>query len=229
MGETAATTFNFDSLAEAYDGWYETPEGGMYDRLEKRAVARFLPEAITGRELLDVGSGTGHWSRFFSDRGFAVTGVDISPSMVRVADGKKIKRASFQVADAHRLPFEDRRFDTAVAIATLEFVREPDLVMREMVRCTRKPGGVLVIGALNAPAKINRRRKEAGTPPYHAARLLSLQELKAMLEPYGETRVVSAAFAPQARRLLALAPIWDAIARALRLPGGAFLVGKVTL
>ena len=229
MNEASPATFDFGTVATSYDSWYQTPMGRVYDRLEKRGVEQLLPGPGTGREMLEVGTGTGHWSSYFSERGFTVTGVDISPAMVNVARGKKIKRASFQVADAHRLPFDDGRFDAAAAVTTLEFVRSPDVVLKEMVRCTRRPGGVIIIGVLNALAVINQRRKESGESPYNAARLFSPGELKALLAPFGETDIITVAFVPGCSLLLPLARFGDVIARLLCMQSGAFLLGRVTL
>ena len=229
MAGLPASTFGFGAMAERYDHWYETAEGAMYDRLEKQAVARVLPSDGRGKELLDVGCGTGHWARFFGERGYRVAGIDVSPPMVRVAREKGIAGASFAVADAHALPYDSGRFDVTAAITTLEFVRDPEVVLQEMVRCTRRPGGIVLVGALNALGRINRRRKAAGEPTYKEARFFSPRELRSLLSLYGETRVVSAAFVPQAAWLLPLAPLADTIARLLHLPNGAFVVGRLKL
>lgn len=222
-------TFDFDALARRYDQWYDDPRGAAYDRLEKEALARLMPSDGRGTELLDVGCGTGHWTRFFSERGFQVTGIDISPAMVRVAREKGIPGASFAVADAHGLPFDDGRFAVSAVVTTLEFVSRPDVVLGEMVRCTRQPGGLLLVGTLNARARINRRRKAAGKPTYREARLFSPRELEALLAPLGRAQVGAAAWVPQPRWLLPLAPLADALGRWLHLPYGALLVGKVEL
>jgi ubiquinone/menaquinone biosynthesis C-methylase UbiE len=227
--QVPATAFDFGPMAERYDRWYETTEGAMYDRLEKGAVVRLLPDNGRRKELLDVGCGTGHWARFFSQRGFEVTGIDLSPSMVRVARGKRIAGASFAVADAHELPFDSGRFRVTTAIATLEFVRDPAVVLREMVRVTQRPRGLMVVGVLNALAPINRHRKAAGELTYKEARFFSPRELKALLSGFGEPRVTAAAWVPQSRRLLRLAPLTDTVGRWLDLPYGAFLVGSVSL
>lgn len=223
-----ASTFDFGALAERYDQWYETAEGAMYDRLEKRAVARRLPRDGGGRALLDVGCGTGHWARFFAGRGFQVTGIDIAPAMVRRARDKGIPGASFAVADAHALPFRSGRFDVAVAITTVEFVRDGEAVVGEMVRCTRRPGGLVLVGALNALAGINRRRKAAGKATYREARFFSPRALKALLGRFGEAQVTAAALVPRAGWLLPLAPLTDALGRLLHLPYGALVVGSLT-
>ena len=95
--------FDFDAVADKYDKWYETTEGAMYDYLEKKAVSRYLRQNAQGKKLLEVGCGTGHWSQFFSDCGFEITGVDISGRMIKIAQSKNIANASFQIADGHTL------------------------------------------------------------------------------------------------------------------------------
>lgn len=219
--------FDFDGMANSYDAWYETALGRMYDALEKKAVGKALAGFTNGKRLLEVGCGTGHWSTFFATQGFAVTGVDISREMITVARGKDIANASFEVADAHALPFEDGAFDVTAAVTTLEFVRDAEAVLGEMARCTRCPGGVMLVGALNVLAGINRRRKAAARPPYKDARLFSPRRLKALLAPYGRTRVTATTFVPQAGWALRLAPLTDIVGRALHLPHGAFVVGRV--
>ena len=221
--------FDFARIADTYDRWYETPVGRVYDALEKRAVARALPRSAPGARLLDVGCGTGHWSAFFSEHGFVVTGVDTSPEMIEVAREKRIANASFEVADAHALPFDDGRFDVTAAITTLEFVRDAEAAVREMARCARRPGGSILIGALNALASINERRKANGVPAYADARFLPPAELKAMLAAYGEARVKVTTFVPCATWALPLAPLADLVGRIFHSPYGAFLVGEVRL
>ncbi len=188
-----------------------------------------LPRPAPGLRLLDVGCGTGHWSAFFGVRGFKVTGVDIAPEMVAVARKRRIADAAFRLADAHSLPFADGQFDVTAAITTLECVRDAEAVVQEMVRCTRRPGGYMMLGVLNALAALNAERKAAGAPPYAAARLFSPEEVKALLAPYGEPRVAVAAFVPRIATALSLAPLTDFAGRFLRSRRGAFIVGMVAL
>lgn len=221
--------FDFGAMAETYDSWYGTRRGRTYDVLEKRSVLRALPAWRDGARLLDVGCGTGHWSAFFSARGFQVTGVDIAPAMIAVARGKRIARASFRVADAHSLPFKDREFGVTAAVTTLEFVRDAEAVVREMARCTRSPGGVVLLGLLNSLAPINAERKASGAAPYARARFFSPAEVETLLAPYGEPRVTVSAFVPRARAALPFALLTDLAGRLLRSRRGAFIVGRVVL
>jgi ubiquinone/menaquinone biosynthesis C-methylase UbiE len=207
--------FNFGPLARTYDEWYATPAGRAYDAAEKRAVSELLPQAESGARLLDVGCGTGHWSAFFAEQGYAVTGVDIAPEMLAAARAKGISNARFRLADAHELPFENGRFDVAAAITAIEFARDAVVVVREMARCTVTPGGAILVGILNALAGINIERQEADILPYADARFFSPEEVEELLGPYGRVRILVRAFAPLAER----------VGRQLGSRHGAFIVG----
>jgi ubiquinone/menaquinone biosynthesis C-methylase UbiE len=221
--------FDFGLIADKYDSWYESAKGRMYDRLEKKAIGRYLPPGAKGKKLLEVGCGTGHWSQFFSEYGFEVTGVDISERMIDIARAKSIPNSSFQIADGHSLPFADETFDVTAAITTLEFVSDAETVVREMIRCTRKPGGQLLIGVLNKLAPLNRNRKQRPESPYANARLFSPSQLKQLLEPFGRLSMVTAGFVPNQKLFLPLAPLLDTVGRFFHIPYGAFIAAEVKL
>ncbi|MBC8472178.1 MAG: class I SAM-dependent methyltransferase [Planctomycetes bacterium] len=223
------TRFDFNSVADTYDKWYETAEGAMYDRLEKKAISKCLLRNVQGRKLLEIGCGTGHWSQFFDENGFEVMGVDVSERMISKALEKKLQNTSFYIDDGHFLPFKDGVFDVTAAMVTLEFVRDAELVVREMVRCTRKPGGQLLIGVLNMLARLNRKRQQSPESLYAKTGLFSPKQLKQLLGPYGRTHIAAALFVPGQKWLLPLAPLTDLICRLLHSPSGVFIAAEVRL
>ena len=227
--EAPPSKFDFDSIAGEYDRWYEKPEGAMYDRLEKRAVERFLPKERFGKKLLDIGCGTGHWSRFFGHCGFNVTGIDVSAAMIEIAKSRKTFRTSFQQGDAHKLPFMDSAFDVAAIITVLEFARDPEKIIFETIRCLKKPGGVLIVGVLNDLAAVNRKRKHRRQRPSGAARFFSPGRIRNLLSAYGKTRLLTTGFVPHLKPLLPTAPMVNRVAELMRLPQGPFIAGKVDL
>lgn len=218
--------FDFDPVAAGYDQWYETAAGQVYDILEKRAVQRMIAPARAGDALLEVGSGTGWWSRFFSALGYRVTGAEISPAMVEIARNKHIPNAKFDVADAHRLPFPDHSFAVSAAITAIEFTREPQVTIREMARCTKRDGQ-LILGVLNDAAPINRQRKAQATGPFAAARFFTIDEVHTLLAPFGATTIVPAAFPLSMRLPVALTGPADDLQRLFRVQTSAFLAAKV--
>ena len=184
----AHSLFDFGSLAGDYDRWYETPLGMAHDRAQKSDVRMLLRSARPEGLLLDVGCGTGHWSRFFASLGYAVIGIDISPEMIGVARTRSAPQCLFGVADGCELPFGDGCFDVVAVMATLEFVSDVSRVLDEMFRCVAD-AGVVLVGTLNRLARINRRRLAADNEPYASGRLFTPDELRHRLERFGRVRM----------------------------------------
>jgi len=184
------SSFDFGSLAEHYDDWYKTSPGQQHDQVQKADVLKLLPHPGRGLSLLDVGCGTGHWSRFFASLGYKVHGIDISEKMILVARSKQREcpGCTFGVADAQALPFPEASFAVVAAITSLEFMPDPAVALREMARCTR-PGGIILVAVLNRAAPLNQARLAEGKEPYTAAHMFTAKELEDLLAPYGEVRM----------------------------------------
>jgi ubiquinone/menaquinone biosynthesis C-methylase UbiE len=226
--QKARTTYDFGSIADKYDAWYWQPVGRVYDVLEKNAVSKVLPDPAQGDRLLEVGCGTGHWSAFFAERGFRVTGLDISHRMIEAARGKAIRNAVFRQADAAAIPFPSGAFDVAAAITLLEFVPDPREVLDEMARCVRG-GGCIVVGVLNRWSYQGIVRKIRQAPLFRSAKFFSVRSLRRLLSEYGRAQVRSAACFLPRRWALGAAPALDRAASAIGLPFGDFLAGRVQL
>ncbi|RJP27818.1 MAG: class I SAM-dependent methyltransferase [Candidatus Omnitrophota bacterium] len=182
--------FDFGISAKDYEQWYRTPQGRIYDRIQKRDVLTFLSHPQWDKHLLDVGCGTGHWSMFFGSLGYKVVGVDISHQMIDVARNHCATNCFFQVSDACHLPFKDQCFDIVTTMATLEFVSDVQHALEEMFRCVKEDGCVL-IGTLNRLAPINQQRLAEGREPYASGYLRSPDELHALLKRFGSVRMVA--------------------------------------
>jgi ubiquinone/menaquinone biosynthesis C-methylase UbiE len=221
--------FNFDNVADRYDRWYDTPRGAIYDRFEKKAIDKLLRNHTEGKRLLEVGCGTGHWSKFFSTKGYEITGIDISERMVTIARNKNIAHSSFHVMDGHSMSFADNSFNITVAITTLEFAADPEVMIAEMVRCVQKPGGKLLFGVLNTLSEYNRKRKNETGSPYASAALFSPEKLKRLLEPLGQLQMIIAGFVPRHTWLLSLAPVFELAGRLANNQHGAFIAARAQL
>jgi len=229
VNESSASRFDFGRIAHRYDAWYRTPRGARYDRLEKRAIDKLLLPAPNGGKLLEIGCGTGHWSEHFCNKGFEVTGVDLSEQMIALAKRRTLGHAIFDVADATRLPFADGSFDMAAAITVLEFAVDPAGVLSEMTRCVKKAGGRLIVGALNRLSAYNQDKKRRAASMYASANLFSPADMRGLLSPFGEPTILVAGYVPRWDSLLWLS-LW--LERMGGLTGnkhGAFLAAKVIL
>jgi ubiquinone/menaquinone biosynthesis C-methylase UbiE len=128
----------YDGVAEWYDAEFATTELGLSAR---RVVLRLLGDG-PGR-LLDVGCGGGAHAVAFAERGWTVTGIDVSPVQLELA---RARRVEVLEADATALPFEDASFDAAVSIFTHTDVDDFPAVMRETARVLRPVGALVYLG-----------------------------------------------------------------------------------
>lgn len=78
--------------------------------LEVARVANLCLEGISVQRVLDVGTGSGIFAEEFARRGLSVSGVDVNPAMLPVAQGF-VPGGEFEAAPAEELPFADGTFD----------------------------------------------------------------------------------------------------------------------
>jgi ubiquinone/menaquinone biosynthesis C-methylase UbiE len=150
--------YDFDRAAGTYDDYYREEFGRKIDAVEKRLVEKYLSRLGSGR-LLEVGCGTGHWTEYFTGRGFRILGLDISEKMLARARARSLTGAGFLMGSAENLPFPDECFENIASMATLEFVDHQDRAFGE-IRRVLKPGGFFIIGALNEGSPLGRNKQD---------------------------------------------------------------------
>ena len=100
-----------------------------------------------GARVLDVGCGTGFFSRLLASgpERVSTVGVDLEAPFIEYARGAAARRGldiEFLVGDALDLPFADESFDVVASHTFLTVVPDPQRAMAEMLRVL-KPGGVV--------------------------------------------------------------------------------------
>jgi SAM-dependent methyltransferase len=209
-----STAFTGDDVAAArrYDTWFEQRWGSYAWRIESAAVLH-ATGPLKGRQVVDVGCGTGRLAAMLAAYGAKVIGVDTDPAMLTVAATRAAGR--LVRADAGHLPLPDRSVDAAVSVATLEFTADPARVLAEMARITR-PGGRLVAAVLN-PASLwgwaGRVRRRA---PYQQGCFMPRGDLLALGRRHGSAQVRGVLFAAERLPLLPLlGPILETAGQAV--------------
>ncbi len=156
-GNTKNTAAMKDHVRQGYEGAF-SEHVTRYDELgmqfqTKAAKAQLDEMDLQGKNILDVGCGTGVISLLALQKGAAkVVCGDISNYMLERAQDKADKqgygvdRIDFRQLDAESLPFEDASFDVVMTGMTLGLLPDQDKAIREMVRVLR-PGGFLSAGA----------------------------------------------------------------------------------
>lgn len=113
-------------------------------------------------KILDIGCGTGRHSIELTKRGYNVTGIDLSESMLSKARTKASEQnlnIDFQLHDARQLPFR-QEFDLAIMICEGAFplmeTDEMNFQILESASNALKPGGKLIFTTLNGLFPVHR-------------------------------------------------------------------------
>lgn len=138
---------------EGYDRWAATYDtmGNWLLALEEPEVDRALAE-VHGRDVLDVGTGTGRHAIRLAAAGARVVALDFSDEMLAKARAKPgAERVRWVVHDvSSALPLADRSFDRVLAALLLEHIAPERLVafFGELGRVIR-PDGRIVVTAMH--------------------------------------------------------------------------------
>jgi ubiquinone/menaquinone biosynthesis C-methylase UbiE len=145
------------------DAWSELSRAGYNtsrDRVLNPCFFEMLPD-VHGLRGLDIGCGDGDNTRLVAKRGASMTGLDIAPRFVAIA--QQTEKADpigvqYLCASAVELPFPDETFDFAVALVSLMDVPEFDRALGEAFRVLR-PGGFLQFSITHPCCDVPHRRK----------------------------------------------------------------------
>jgi ubiquinone/menaquinone biosynthesis C-methylase UbiE len=176
--------FTKPEIADSYDAYYQTEAGKRVNEIEAQLIEAALQKIPAGK-MLELGCGTGHWTKFFIENGFELTATDISDVMLKHARQKKLQ-AQILKADSEKLPFTDESFDVVSTITMMEFVTDQDKVLSEIYRVL-KPHGYVLLGALNGKSQL---AKNAGNDPvFKNANFFTLESLQEKLSQFGISEI----------------------------------------
>lgn len=107
-----------------------------------------------GTRILDVGCGTGYFTRLLVEDGHSVTavGLDIEEPFIDYARRAAAERSlpiEFLTGDALALPFEDESFDLVASHTFFTSISDPVKAMSEMKRVLRPGGTVASVTAMS--------------------------------------------------------------------------------
>lgn len=145
LGAEDTTRAYYDAFSERYDAQRGGNVSGGYHDLVDDLEVGFVRKFAEGRDLLEVGCGTGLLLERFATFARRAEGVDLSEGMIEKARARGL---SVRVASATEIPFPDATFDVTCALKVLPHVRDIHRAAAEMFRVTR-PGGVVVLEVYN--------------------------------------------------------------------------------
>lgn len=150
---------------EAMNPFYASPLARIHDLFYgdlARAAADFLSEnpgsSGYAQRILDLGCGSGVLAARLAEQGHAVTGIDISASMIAMAR-QRVPNASFQVASIYDIPLPD--CDGVCAIGeVLNYVSEephaPEVLpaLFRRIRDCLSPSGIFLFDIVTSDLEV---------------------------------------------------------------------------
>lgn len=182
---------------EVYEAWYDSARGRWIGAVEF-GILESLLRAEPNASLLDIGCGTGHFTRLLAEgkTGLAV-GLDPDREWISYANMHATHGERYVAGRAESLPFPDRSFDFSVSVAALCFVTKQKQALREQLRVTRRR---FVLGLLNRHSLLYLENgRGGGTGGYRGAHWHTSAEIRALFAdlPVSRLRLYSAIVLPQ--------------------------------
>ena len=137
----------WDSLALTFDS---EPDHGLHDTLIRETWTELLKTWLpqTNATILDIGCGTGSLSVVIAGLGHRVTGIDLSPSMISLAEAKAATHGlqiEFEVMDAALPQLSSQRFDVIICRHLLWALPEPEQALERWTEFLSRKGRLILI------------------------------------------------------------------------------------
>jgi len=132
----------FDDLANRYDSWFETPLGKKIFESEKSCIEKLINK-VEDKFAVDLGIGTGLFTKILREKGYKVIGIDISDEMLKIAKNRGFEVIKHDLNEP--LPFNDESFDFVFSMTSIEFLKNPENLFEEVKRVLKKDGEFLLI------------------------------------------------------------------------------------
>lgn len=182
---------------EVYERWYESTRGRWIGAVEYSLLNSLL-RPTSGCSLLDIGCGTGHFTRLFAhDTKGMVIGLDPNEEWLSYANAHSGNGERYVAGRAEALPFADQSFDLAASVTALCFIGDQEQALRELIRVTRRR---FVLGLLNRHSLLYLQKgRGGGTGGYQGAHWHTRSEIRALFAPLpvSDVRLRTAIVLPQ--------------------------------
>jgi 2-polyprenyl-3-methyl-5-hydroxy-6-metoxy-1,4-benzoquinol methylase len=137
----------WDDLASTFDN---EPDHGLRDSVIRDTWTEFLKTWLppTNATTLDIGCGTGSLSIVLAGLGHKVTGIDLSPSMISLAEAKAATHGlqiEFEIMDAASPQLSNQHFDVIICRHLLWALPEPKQVLQRWMNFLSRKGRLVLI------------------------------------------------------------------------------------
>ncbi|SHE52602.1 methyltransferase, FkbM family [Marinitoga hydrogenitolerans DSM 16785] len=131
----------YNKIADNYDEMYAEPYWEMHNKVSEKII--FDNINIKKGKILDIGAGTGYWSKIFLEKGFDVYAVEPSERMCEILENRFSGFNNIKIINGYgeNLPLEDNMFDIVLAMGdVLSYAENQEEFIDEVNRVLKKDG-----------------------------------------------------------------------------------------
>ncbi len=149
MDKSKFAVATYNKIADVYTNQY------FKDLTDIPHIDKFLERLPGGAKILDIGCGSGQFSKYMISKGFKAEGIDLSSEMVKVAK-ERVPEAEFGVGDMRNLSFDDNTFDGLLVAYSLIHIpsEEIEKTLIGFLRILKKNGYIQIIAQKGDPDKV---------------------------------------------------------------------------
>lgn len=174
-----------NDVIKFFDGCAPWWDDDMIRNEEILSTIFTLSGVTTGMDVLDVACGTGVLFPDYLNRSVAsVTGIDISPEMVKIA-ASKFPQVNVVCGDVETTEF-DKQFDLAMVYNAFPHFPDPEALVQRLANLTKLGGRLTVAHGMSRAALTDHHKRASKV----SIELLHEQELAALFAPWFDVDVV---------------------------------------
>ena len=165
MADKDNTKKLYDKFAKEYHSKRLDVKESLWNRfIEIPAMTKLVKPVVKDKNVLDLGCGSGIFTKSIKSWGANVKGCDISKNLILIAK-KENPKIPFRVCDAQKTPFKNSEFDVVTSGLMLHYLKDLKPVFSEVSRITKKDG--IFIFSLNHPIGECTKKKIIDNQTFH--------------------------------------------------------------
>lgn len=131
---------SYDQFAGSYHNYMDDSHNFWNKWLEYPHTIRFLnSQDLKDKNVLDLGCGSGRYTKEFVRLGAKVSGIDKSEKLIEIAE-RELPNVEFKVGSVEKLPYQNSSFDYVFSGLVIDYLPDLKKAFSEVCRVL-KPGG----------------------------------------------------------------------------------------
>jgi 2-polyprenyl-3-methyl-5-hydroxy-6-metoxy-1,4-benzoquinol methylase len=116
----------WDKIYKAYEKGGEK-WASLADKIHPAFISYLSQTKFQNRSVLDLGCGNGKYLKLLKKVGFSISGIDSSPTAIKMARRSLGIKAKLYVKNIYTTPIQSGKYDFIISIATIQHSKKPPI------------------------------------------------------------------------------------------------------